>query len=184
MAEQQDPSGKKGGRSLSFLLGQISRGSQKGPRTAEELETMVRELRDRELIKELTHCYAHCVRQHDVEGVVKLFAEEGAVEMGSTVVQGGPALRQFYTETLPKLGTPYDFLHNHVIELHGNRATGVCSVEIKGVQGEKSVIGAGHYEDEYTRVGEAWKFQRRKVTLYYFVGHEEGWAGEKVTVRL
>ena len=150
---------------------------------AQELETLVRELKDREMIKELTHQYAHCVRQQDVEGVVNLFAEEGAVEMGSTVIQGRAALRQFYTETLPKLGNPYDFLHNHVIRLQGERATGLCSVEVRGVHGGKSVIGAGHYEDEYVKVGGEWKFQRRKITLYYLVGHEEGWAGEKVTVR-
>jgi ketosteroid isomerase-like protein len=150
----------------------------------QELEAMVKELRDRELIKELTHRYAHCVRQHDVEGVVNLFAQEGAVEMGPSVVQGRTALRKFYAETLPKLGTPYDFLHNHVIELHGEQATSVCSVEVRGVQGEKSVIGAGHYEDAYTTQGGEWKFARRKITLYYFVGHTDGWAGEKMTVRL
>lgn len=151
---------------------------------AQELEAMVRELRDRELIKELTHHYAHCVRQQDVEGVVNLFAEEGAVEVDPTVVQGRVALRHFYAETLPKLGTPYDFLHNHVIRVQGDRATGVCSVEVRGVQGGKSIIGAGHYDDEYVRVGGEWKFQRRHITLYYFVRHEEGWAGEKFTVRL
>ena len=123
MAEQQEPVGRRGGRSLSFLLANMTKTSQEGPMAIQELEAMVKELRDRELIKELTHRYAHCVRQHDVEGVVNLFAEEGAVEMGPTVVQGRTALRQFYAETLPKLGTPYDFLHNHVIELHGEQAT-------------------------------------------------------------
>jgi ketosteroid isomerase-like protein len=151
--------------------------------SAQELEMLVRELKDREMIKELTHQYAHCVRQHDVEGVVNLFAEEGALEMGATVVHGRAALRQFYAETLPKLGTPYDFLHNHVIRLQGEQATGICSVEVRGVQDGKSVIGAGHYDDAYVRVGGEWKFQRRNITLYYLVRHDEGWAGEKTTSR-
>ena len=150
----------------------------------QDLEAMVRELKDREMIKELTHQYAHCVRQNDVEGVANLFAQDGAVEMGPTMVKGRAELRKFYAETLPKLGTPYDFLHNHVIRLQGDHATGVCSVEVRGVHGGKSVIGAGHYDDEYLRVGGEWKFQRRKITLYYFVGHEEGWAKEKFTVQL
>ena len=151
---------------------------------AQELEAMVRELRDRELIKELTHQYAHCVRQNDIEGVVHLFAEDGAMEMDpTTIITGRAELRKFYTEALPQLGIPYDFLHNHVIQLQGDRATGVCSLEVRGVHAGKSVTGAGHYDDEFVRVGEEWKFQRRQITLYFFVGHEEGWAGEKFTVR-
>ena len=183
MATQEEQTGRRGGRSISFLLAQMAKRSKEDPMSAQELEKLVRELKDREMIKELTHQYAHYVRQHDVEGVVNLFAEEGAVELGATVVQGRAALRQFYAETLSKLGTPYDFLHNHVIRLQGERATGICSVEVRGVQDGKSVIGAGHYDDEYVRVGGEWKFQRRNITLYYLVGHDEGWAGEKATVR-
>jgi ketosteroid isomerase-like protein len=149
---------------------------------AQDLEAMVRELRDREMIKELTHQYAHCVRQNDIEGVVNLFAEDGAVEVGPTIIKGQAELRKFYTEELPKLGIPYDFLHNHVIRLQGDRATGVCSLEVKGVAAGKSVTGAGHYDDEFIRAGGEWKFQRRQITLYFFVRHEEGWAGEKFTV--
>jgi hypothetical protein len=175
---------------------------------AQNLETIVKELKDRDMIKELTHQYAHYVRQNDVEGLVALFAEDGTVEMDPTIfsvahlsrIQAHPVhgamavtptvfigrdgLRRFYAETLPKLGTSYHFLHNPVIRLQGDRATGVWSVEIRGVRGEESVIGAGHYDDEYTRIDEEWRFQRRKITLYYFVGHREGWGGERFTVKL
>ena len=64
----------------------------------QELEAMVRELRDRELIKEVTHQYAHCVRQNDIQGVVNLFAEDGVMEMDpTTIITGRAELRKFYT---------------------------------------------------------------------------------------
>ena len=174
MAAQEELTGRRGGRSISFLLAQMAKRSKENPMSAPELEMLVRELKDREMIKELTHQYAHCVRQQDVEGVVNLFAEEGTVEVGATVIQGRAALRQFYADTLSKPGTLYDFLHNHVIRIQGERATGLCSVEVRGVQDGKNIIGAGHYDDEYVRVGGEWKFQRRKITLYYWVGRDEG----------
>ncbi len=40
-------------------------------------------------IRALTHAYAHCVWRKDVEGIVPLFAPDGAVDMGNGTVRGG-----------------------------------------------------------------------------------------------
>ncbi len=53
---------------------------------------------------------------------------------------------------------------------------GCCSVEIRMVQNDEAITAAGHYEDEFRRVGPDWKFARRKLFLYHQVPHLKGWA--------
>jgi hypothetical protein len=68
------------------------------------------------------------------------------------------------------------FVHNHVIELEGDTATGTCYLDLRAVVDGKSMIGSGSYEDRYVRVGDGWKFRSRKLTMLYFVPLSEGWA--------
>jgi hypothetical protein len=61
------------------------------------------------------------------------------------------------------------FLHNHLVELAGERATGICSVEIRAVEDGVAYDIAGHYHDRYRRESGTWKFEHRHFVLYYWV---------------
>ena len=144
------------------------------------VETLIQEMLDREAIRDLPVRYCHYVWKNDVEGIVNLFTEDGAISVPNDPslpgAQGRANLLKTYKQALGDLA-PRPFIHNHVVELTGpDRATGTCYVEIRATRDGKSWIGAGYYDDEYAKVGGAWKFRSRKVTMYYMVPLSEGWA--------
>ena len=65
----------------------------------------------------------------------------------------------------------------HVIDLDGETATGTCYLDLRASVDGRSMIGSGYYDDRYVRVGEAWKFRSRKLTMCFFVPLSEGWSG-------
>ena len=141
----------------------------------EQLEIRLNDLADREEIRALTSDYCQRVQRGDVAGLVELFCEDGSIEMGATLTRGHEQLRSSYRNALAEM-TPKPFIHNHVIELDGDRARGVCSVEIRLVQAGRAYDAAGHYDDDYRKVDGRWRFARRVFVVYHWSPTTEGWA--------
>jgi hypothetical protein len=147
-----------------------------------ELERRVGELADRDAIRELTAQYCRCVVREDREGLVGLFTADATLEthfppgsgQADVVSSGTAELEKSYEGVVGMQLRP--FIHNHVIELEGDRARGFCSVEIRLAQRGVPYTGAGHYEDVYRRVGGRWRFERRELFVYHWVPLAKGWA--------
>ena len=141
-------------------------------------ETLVRELLDREAIRDLPARYCHYVWKGDVEGVVGLFTEDGSMWTSDPNLpegtQGRENLLRGYAAALGDMA-PRPFVHNHVVEVQGpDRATGTCYVEIRATREGKRWTGAGWYDDEYVKVGGEWKFRSRRLTMDYMEPLIEG----------
>ncbi len=137
----------------------------------------VRELSDLEAIRDLARRYAHCVWQKDAPGCAALFTEDCEMDpgMGGRVIKGREAMVKVYTPTFER-GDLQPFVHNHVIELDGDSATGTVYLDLRATMDGKAMIGSGHYDDRYLRTPEGWRFVSRKLTLRFFVPLSEGWA--------
>jgi ketosteroid isomerase-like protein len=144
--------------------------------TTTSIEATVRALADKEAIRDLARRYAHCVWQKDVDGAVALFTEDGEMDTGDRPpIRGRAALGEEYARMIT--GPQFQpFVHNHLVELGGDTASGVCYLDVRAAVDGKSMIGAGYYEDRYVRVGGGWRFRARKLTLSWFVPLSEGWA--------
>ncbi len=132
------------------------------------VEEMLAELADREAIRDLPVRYCDCVWRNDVAGIVDLFTADGSFTVktadGETVHKGREALIKTYTEGLRDL-QPRPYIHNHVVELgYYGRATGRCYLDLRSEKRDMEWIGAGHYDDEYVKVGDSWKFASRYFT--------------------
>lgn len=146
------------------------------------LEAQIQEVTDRDSIVELTGRYCRAVASDDMETLLTLFTEDASLETsfppGSgqehSTTQGLDALRDVYKGTAGMGLKPC--VHNHVVELYGDRARGFCSVELRFVQSGVAHTGSGHYEDQYRRVAGEWRFQLRRLVLYHWVPQSEGWA--------
>jgi len=144
------------------------------------LEEQVREIADREELRELTAKYAHWVALGEGAKVAELFTDDGVFineVMGqepNIVVRGHKQLNEFYPSL--KRGTALPCIHNHIIELDGDQAKGTCTIEVRITQKKQSVIGSGYYADAYRRVNGQWKFAERHCYFYHFVPLLEGWA--------
>ncbi len=130
-------------------------------------EELVRELADREAIRDLPIRYCDCLRRNDLEGLVNLFTEDGAFAVkdpeNEVVTRGRMELKKMY-ENLVSETRPQPYIHTHVIELRSeSSATGRCYVELRSAKIEMEWLGSGYYEDEYKKVGEEWKFASRRL---------------------
>jgi len=131
------------------------------------VETTLAELLDREAIRDLPLRYCDFVWRHDVEGIVDLFAPDGAFIVagpdGETGARGRKALLDFYAKGLELSPRPY--IHNHVIELRGaGRAAGRCYLDLRSANNNMEWLGAGYYADDYVKLGGEWKFAARHFT--------------------
>ncbi|MAG34449.1 MAG: hypothetical protein CL908_26560 [Deltaproteobacteria bacterium] len=146
-----------------------------------EVERRVRDVADREEIRELTARYCQNIALGDTEAIVALFASDGSIVTHfpggsgqSDVVPTGTAeLRETYSDLDETALKP--FIHNHVIEVDGDTARGFCSVDLRLVQDGQPYTGAGHYEDAYRRVDGQWKFQRRELFVFHWGPWSKGW---------
>jgi len=133
------------------------------------LEQTVAELSDIESIRELPQRYCDCVWRSDVEGIIKLFAEDGTFKVTGVgrdrTATGRADLIKAYTHDLTAI-KPRPYIHNHVIELKGNgKASGRCYVEVRDADKNFDLLGTGYYNDEYVKIGDQWKFQVRDAHL-------------------
>lgn len=133
---------------------------------AKSIDQIVTELVDREAIRDLPQRYCDCVWRNDVEGIANLFTEDGSFSIAArnseNTTTGRANLLKMYKDGLASL-TPRPYIHNHVVELKGGgRATGRCYVELRDASNDMNWIGTGFYNDDYTKVGDQWKFQSRR----------------------
>jgi ketosteroid isomerase-like protein len=132
------------------------------------VEATVRALADVEAIRDLGRRYAHCVWQRDAAGAVALFVDDGEMDMGDRpAIHGRKALLESY-ESMFQSSEFRPMLHNHVVELDGDRATGTCYLDLRAVVDGRAMVGLGYYRDRYVRARDGWKFQSRVLTMYHF----------------
>jgi len=139
-------------------------------------DALLRELADREAIRDLACRYAHHVWQKQVAAAVDLFTEDGEMDTGEApLLRGRAALLDAYERMLGDAHFQ-PFVSNHVIVLDGDEASGTCYLDLRATVEGRSMIGSGHYEDRYRRVGGEWKFQSRRLHMSFFVPLDQGWA--------
>lgn len=131
------------------------------------VQAILAELLDREAIRDLPLRYCDCVWRHDVEGLVDLFAPDGAFSIagpdGGLSARGREELLDFYTKGLDHSPRPY--IHNHVIELQGGgRAAGRCYLDLRSAKNNMEWLGAGYYADAYVKIDGRWTFAARHFT--------------------
>lgn len=140
----------------------------------DSLESTVRALADKEAIRDLARRYAHCVWREDADGAIDLFAEDGQMELSGRAIVGRDALLAAYRSMLVGLDLQ-PFVHNHVVELEGDRAAGTCYLDLRATINGRSMIGSGWYDDRYVRTASGWKFASRKLSMKFLVPLEDGW---------
>ncbi|MBI3302700.1 MAG: nuclear transport factor 2 family protein [Deltaproteobacteria bacterium] len=150
----------------------------------QDLETRIARIEDRIAISELRAHYCFLIDQGRGREAVDLFTEDGEFH-GLDSCRGREELLRFFGETIPQtLPAMWHLVHNEIIHIDGNSATGQCYFEMPCVLKGESYVCAGHYDDVLVKQEGKWKFKSRKVTFYYLVPLKEGWARERMRFRL
>ena len=155
-----------------------------------ELEAKVAELYDREAIRELRFRYHECINEAQMGEIPDLFTEDGELEFGHLGhAKGRDQIKAFFSglgadRTAPDgtrrrgLYRVKQFIHNHVVTAHGDRAEGYAYLEAKPVYNGESYVVAARYNDEYVKRDGRWRFSKMSLTPFFMVPLKEGWAGD------
>lgn len=144
------------------------------------VEHVVRQLADRDEIRELVSIYAH--RMARGLAVADLFTDDGAyVNQGTSnmpprEVRGRAALDAYFCDRGDWADHPLPMIHNHVIEVSGDEASGVCSMEVRLASDGESIVASGYYLDRYRFELGCWKFVERDYAAFHWVPLSQGWA--------
>src|ERR1700689_2275048 len=128
-------------------------------------DELVRELIDREAIRDLPVRYCDCLWRKDVDGLLGLFKDDATFVMKGIEVEavsrGRAQIKKMHEKALAET-TPRMFIYNQIVDLLGkDRATGRSYVQVSNVRVTLEWIGLGYFEDAYARVGNEWKFAAR-----------------------
>ncbi len=155
-----------------------------------ELEARVAELTDREAIRELRFRYHECINDAKMAEIPELFTEDGELAFGHLgSAKGRDRIKAFFSGLAGERSRPggsgrrglyrvKQFIHNHVINLHGDKADGYAYLEAKPVYNGESYVVAARYNDEYVKRDGRWRFSKMSLTPYFMVPLKEGWAGD------
>jgi len=129
-------------------------------------DQVLRELADLEAIRHLAHTYAHNVWSRDVAGVVGVFSHDAHVDLGTMPpADGRAAVTEAYEQVLGGPDVFLPFVHQHLVDLDGDTATGTCYIQVHGTVDGRPVLGGGRYEDSYRRTDGGWKITHRTIDM-------------------
>lgn len=133
-------------------------------------ERAILELADKEDIRELTAIYAQRVA-HGLSNA-DLFTDDGAyihqrsADEPAHAVRGRAALDAHYILRPEAVGAATPMIHNHVIDVEGDEARAICSIELRIGRGADETFASGYYQDRLRREHGEWKFVERFVTFF------------------
>lgn len=144
----------------------------------EALEATVAELSDRASIQELRFRYHIAVNEKQLDSIPLLFAADAIVDFeGIGSARGIDAIEALYREVVGQSPFIKQFIHNHVITLSGDTATGLSYLDARTVRDGESILVAARFDDEYVRAGKDWRFRALRLKIDFAVPLAEGWAG-------
>ena len=141
------------------------------------------ELLDREEIKELIARYAHRTAQG--VSVADMFTDDGVFTVRypgrpPSVSRGRAQLNKTYANVTIAGDHPLPMIHNQLIVIDGDQATGLCSNELRWREGNDSMIGSGYYQDSFRREASVWRFVSRDMTFIHWVPIQQGWVKSQI----
>jgi len=156
----------------------------------DELLRRLRELEDREAIRDLHNRYCFIQdRGHatHAEADIAAFLELCDAEVtwdnspdGSRAHRGHAAVAAYLRQLWARFESCMHFVHNLSIVFEStDRARGRASFDAVGDIGGEAFVAAGYYEDIYARTAAGWKFLLHREVPFFFVTVAEGWAGPK-----
>jgi len=150
----------------------------------EKVEARIKLLQDVEDIKKLKARYGYSVDCQDYDAVMKCFAKECNADYGLFgKCNNRDEIEKWFRGTVPK-AMPFclHFIENPIIEVNGDRATGVWYFNVPLTNGETNEASwmTGKYEDVYIREDGKWKYKELKCTIYFLSALDKGWVKQNL----
>ena len=135
-----------------------------------DMSQRVRQLEDKNALKNLADIFSNLADQKDVQKQVLLFTEDATVESYSdgrlsSSLKGREQIGKTFGAFLANFETVYHINGQQTVDLQGDRATGMsyCLVVLIGKENGKTFMNTNgvYYNDEYVRRGNTWLIAKR-----------------------
>ena len=136
-------------------------------------------LEDRVRLRELKYEYCYQLDNENIAEWADLFTSDATLDFGPIGrFEGREAIEDFGNEVIDEYFTfMRHFVHNPVLEIDGDEATGVWYLEGPMVTHDGTAQWSQGTETEtYERVDGEWKFASIEGDFSYLVDYDEGWA--------
>lgn len=128
----------------------------------------VRELLDREALRDLVARYALAVDDHDLGAVGEMFHPEAVFDRDGEVAHGWPKISALLGASMRGFRRMVHTPHAVLVELTGaDEATGASSGHAELVTSRGVLLAAYRYADRFARHDGRWVFTRREVRFLY-----------------
>lgn len=116
---------------------------------------------ERALIENLQARYLFALDFKDHDLYVTTFTEDGILDVGNGAITGREAIKQ----AVANMPGGRHHVTNLVLRIDGDRATGRAGWMHTGTnaEGQMTIGGYGHYEDDFVKVDGEWLFARRRI---------------------
>lgn len=142
------------------------------------MDTTLKELVDREAIRDLRTRYAHCLDSNDIDALDQVFSADAVVEVTVGKMAGIDAIKKGLQEAFALYDRDsrgrYPFMHaitNHWIALTGpDTAEGRCYLidfETASKPDPNPLLLLGVYADAYERINGEWRIVRTKLEVVW-----------------
>ncbi|MEC5319254.1 nuclear transport factor 2 family protein [Brenneria populi subsp. brevivirga] len=142
------------------------------------METKIKELLDREEIRNLRTLYAHHLDSNNIDALDEVFAANAEVEVTVGKMQGIAAIRAGLKDAFTQFDRDrrgsYPFMHaiaNHWVQLTGpDTAKGRCYLidfETASKPDPNPLLLLGLYADEYQRIDGQWRITRSRLEVVW-----------------
>ena len=145
------------------------------------LEQRIQRLEDIEEIRQLRMKYHINTNDGHFDRMWEQFTEDAYVDFGYiSRAQGREEIKALFLRIPKNLPLVKQFIHNHLVEVNGDEATGISYLDARYAQGGDSVMVAARFDEIYVRTPEGWRIKRMGLELYFSVPITVGWAGEEL----
>ena len=111
----------------------------------------------------------------------ELFTEDAYVDFGYiSRARGREDIKALFLRIPRNLPLVKQFIHNHMVDVDGDQATGVSYLDARYAQDGDSVMVAARFDEIYVRTQEGWRIKQMLLDLYFSVPITIGWAGDQL----
>jgi ketosteroid isomerase-like protein len=111
----------------------------------------------------------------------ELFTDDAYVDFGYiSRARGREEIKALFLRIPRNLPLVKQFIHNHMVDVDGDEATGTSYLDARYAQDGESVMVAARFDEIYVRTEEGWRIKQMLLELYFSVPITVGWAGEQL----
>jgi len=145
------------------------------------IEARTQRLEDIEEIRRLRMRYHYFINEQKWDQFTTIFTEDALVDFGFvSQARGSEEIRELFLRIPRNLPLVKQFIHNHMVDVDGDQATGLSYLDARYAQDGESVMVAAKFEEKYRRTPAGWKISEMVLELYFSAPLSKGWAGEQV----